>query len=362
MNSKERSLIAMTGGKPDRVPVIPQLCPPHAIRVAGMPFRQSTVEALENPEKYDLIVGDCAVTYGLDGFRVWMGSSPRAKEWHGDKAYAVDPSTGGRIGTVDFQGGGGVLTLPDRRRSLTDADIETVDIPVVEDLIKSPLLRPTTEVVAKYGRSHCIIGVPGQFTIETMNPTQGIEATLLDVLERPSFIRRWTERHLEVSIRRAQAMAQVGVDAFYIGETFGQFLSADNFRDLCVPYFQQFVSSVRPLGKPIYLHMCGRVTHLLDEVAKTGVDCFEPLDEVGGTRVADVKARLGGRMALMGGVRTDLLAHGSLEEVENECRRCIRQAAADGGYILAAGDMLPTETEPEKVRAMVRIAETEGRY
>ena len=362
MNSKERSLVAMTGGKPDRVPVIPQLCPPHAICVGGMPFRQSTVEALENPEKYDLLVADCAVAYGLDGFRVWVGGPPRTIEWSGDKAYAVDSSTGDRIGTVDFQGGGGVLTLPDKRRSLTDADIEAEEAPALEDLIKSHLLRPAKKVVAKYRNSHFIIGVPGRFVVSSMEPTQGIEATLLDVLERPSFIRRWIERNLEVSIRQAQAMAQVGVDAFYIGETFGQFLSPDNFRDLCVPYFQQFVSCVRPLGKPIYLHMCGQVMHLLDEVAKTGVDCFEPLDELGGTRVADVKDRLGGRMALMGGIRTNVLAHGSLEEVEHECRCCIRQAAADGGYILATGDMLPTETGPEKVRAMVRIAETEGRY
>ena len=362
MNSKKRSLTAMTGGKPDRVPVIPQLCPPHAIRVAGMPFRKSIVEALQNPELYELIVADCAVAYGLDGFRVWLGSLPRTIEWDGDHAYAFDPSTGDRTGTVDFEGGGAVLRLPENRRSLTDKDIETVDIPEVDDLLASHLLRPTLRVVAKYGQSHFIIGVPGQFTIETLAPVQGVERTLMDIVDRRAFIRRWAEHHLLLSVRRAEAMARAGVDAFYMGDTFGQFLSADNFRDLCLPYFQQFISSVRPFGKPIYLHMCGQVTHLLDEIAKTGVDCIEPLDEVGGTRVAAVKARLGEKMALMGGIRTDVLAHGSLEDVECECRRCIREAAAGGGYILAACDMLPTETEPEKVRAMIRISETEGRY
>jgi uroporphyrinogen-III decarboxylase len=51
-----------------------------------------------------------------------------------------------------------------------------------------------------------------------------------------------------------------------------------------------------------------------------------------------------------------------VEEVRQECRRCIREAGKNGGYILAACDMLPTETEPEKVRAMIEIACREGKY
>jgi uroporphyrinogen-III decarboxylase len=152
------------------------------------------------------------------------------------------------------------------------------------------------------------------------------------------------------------------VDAFYIGETFGQFMSAETFEALCLPYFQRFVEEVRPHGPLIYLHMCGRVTHLLELMVATGVDCIEPLDEVAGTRVDEVAGRIGGRVALMGGVSTVILARGSVEDVRRECRRCIGEAGKNGGYILAACDMLPTETESEKVRAMLEIAGGEGNY
>ena len=67
-------------------------------------------------------------------------------------------------------------------------------------------------------------------------------------------------------------------------------------------------------------------------------------------------------VALMGGVSTIILARGSVEEVRQECRRCIREAGENGGYILAAGDMLPTETAPEKVQAMIDVACHEGNY
>jgi uroporphyrinogen-III decarboxylase len=275
---------------------------------------------------------------------------------------AVDPVTGDATGRVDFEGGGGVLLLPDKQRTLTEADIEQIEVPDDRTLATGPILRPLRKAVARYGRTLFVIGVPGQFTLETLCHVQGMERTLMDIIERPDFIRRWTEANLRRSIRIARAMAETGAQAFYIGETFGQFLSEDNFRDLCLPYFQEFVNALRSSGALIYLHMCGRITHLLGAIAETGVHCVEPLDELGGTRVAEVKQALGPHMALMGGVRTDLLARGSLDEVEADVRRCLAEAAGGGGFILAAGDMLPTETTPEKVHAMVRLAETAGRY
>ena len=37
-------------------------------------------------------------------------------------------------------------------------------------------------------------------------------------------------------------------------------------------------------------------------------------------------------------------------------RRCLTEGAPGGGYILAAGDMLPTETSREKAEAMLELA------
>ena len=61
-------------------------------------------------------------------------------------------------------------------------------------------------------------------------------------------------------------------------------------------------------------------------MADTGVDCIEPLDPLGGVEVWDAKARVGGRVALMGGVHTVKLAIGTLDEVASDCRRCLDEA------------------------------------
>lgn len=362
MTHKERVRIAMRRGMPDRVPVVPQICPPHAILRAGLPYKETIVDRLQNPQNYDLLEAECAAGYGVDGFRVWLGMEPRQIEWDGESAFEISPRTGERTGIVDFSGGGGVLRLPEKRRPITEQDIAAVPVVPAAQVADGYWLRPHKKVIERYGREFFIIGVPGQFTVETMSHVEGMEASLMDMVERPEIVKAWTARQLEASIQRAIAMARLGVDAFYIGETFGQFMSPEQFSDLCLPYFRRFTDALRPYGPLIYLHMCGRITHLLDLIPETGVDCLEPLDAVGGTPPDEVKRRLGGKLALMGGVSTLLLAGGSLDEVRDNCRKCIRDVAPGGGYIMAACDMLPTETDPEKVRIMLETARTEGAY
>ncbi len=206
------------------------------------------------------------------------------------------------------------------------------------------------------GTEKFIVGDPGQFTIETMASTQGMERTLIDIIERPEVVRRITERQIERSSHIAIAMIHVGADGLYVGETFGQFMSAEQFTDLCLPYFQEFCEMVSPHGPVIYLHMCGGVNHLLDLIPETGVDAFEPLDVVGGTSIPLVAAKLQGKVALMVGVSTLTLSRGTVDEVREECWRCIREIGRNGGYVLAACDMLPTETHPKKIEAMVETA------
>ena len=113
--------------------------------------------------------------------------------------------------------------------------------------------------------------------------------------------------------------------------------------------------AIRALGRPFRQSIieCLRHPSLIN---KLQLECAR-MYGVDGVRVADAKKRVGGRVALMGGVNTLLLAHGTLEEVKEDCRRCLAEGAPGGGYILAAGDMLPTETSRDKVEAMVEAAE-----
>jgi len=355
MKAKERCRIAMTNGTPDRVPVIPQICPPHAIRMLGLDYEKTILEMIRRPELMNEYDFACAKAYGVDGMRAWTVPDPMDVVKVEDKWYGVNPRTGKRLGEVDFQGGGGIL--PSDEPSIhTQDDIDAIPVVPADEIVKSGRLASIEKIIREGGDDLFVIGAPGHFTVEAITFKRGKAQAMIDLMDEPDFCHKIMEKFLAVVIENAKALAAVGVDALYIGDTYGGVISPSQFNEFCVPYIKRFVQAIKGKGPLVYLHICGNSTRILEMMADTGVDCIEPLDPLGGVSVKDAKARVGKRVALMGGVHTVKLAHGTLQEVIDDTHRCLSEGAPGGGYILAAGDKLPTETSPEKVHAMMNAA------
>jgi len=361
MTGKQRMRVAMQGGIPDRVPTMPQICHPHAIRMLGRPFRETLIEVLRKPELMNQLVLDCARRYGVDGIRAFVLAHPMRIEEEAGKAYQVGPD-GRRTGRVDFQGGGWPIPLKEEIHIRSDTDLERIEIPSVEGLLQSPAFRALQGIIRQAGDDLFVASNPDAFTVEYVAGQRGKEQAMCDLVESPDFVKRIIDKATDIVIRRSVALCKIGVDALYLGETYGGLIGPRQFEEFCAPYIRRLVEAVRPYDVLTYLHICGNSTRLFELMADTGVDCIEPLDPLGGVQVADAKRRVGSRVALMGGVNTVTLASGTFEETVVDIERCIREGANGGGYILATGDMLPTETSPEKVRAMVEMARDLGKY
>lgn len=356
MNSKERVAIAMKNGVPDRVPVIPQICVPHAIKALGMDFESTLLDVVRNPRLMNQITFDCVKQYGVDGLRAWIPPDPFEVVKIDGNWCGADPNTGEIIGRVDFHGGGGVLASEDPKL-LTDEDIENMPVPSADDILKSGRLDGIKAIIDEAGDDYFVISAPGHFTVEYLTFARGKQQAMIDLIDDREFCHRAQEKALQLAIQRGLALARIGIDALMLADTFGGVISPDLFREFCLPYVQRFVEAMKGHGPLIYLHVCGDSRRILEMMAETGVDCIEPLDPLGGVEVKDAKERVGNRVALMGGVHTVKLANADLQEVIDDCRRCIDEGAQGGGYILAAGDMLPTETSSEKVHAMISAAQ-----
>jgi uroporphyrinogen-III decarboxylase len=338
--------------------VIPQICYPHAVRALGLPFEQTILDCLRHPGRGNRLTFECARLYGVDGLRVWpvgpaMDVARRDGVWHG-----VDPATGRIAGRVDFAGGGGVVPPEEACRS----EAEILDEPPfnAEEWRHGGALDGIRAILAEAGDDFFVITTPGYFTVEYLTCQRGKAQALVDLVERPDFCHQAQERALEVAIQRGLTLARVGVDGLMIADVFGGVIGPRLFDEFCLPYFRRFVEAMRrslgPAAPLIYMHVCGDSRRLFERMADTGVDCIEPLDCLGGVEVRDAKARVGRRVALMGGVNTVKLSRGSLDDVRRDIARCLAEGAPGGGYILACADMLPTETSPDKVRAMVEAA------
>ena len=359
MTPKQRVRTAMLGGIPDCVPFIPQICHPHAIKILGRPYEETCLNIVRDPQLMNKISFEVVKLYGVDGLRAWMPSKPKEVFEQNGLWYGRDPETGKTLGRVDFEGGGGIVA-PEEATIHTEEDIEAIPIPSVEELVASGRLDSVKAVVDEAGDDYFVVSAAGAFTVQHLALTRGKLQAMVDLVDRPDFCHHSQEKALEIALQHARALCAIGVDALMIGDTFSGVVGPEWFRRHNLPYFRRFVDTIkaeygeeRPV---IYLHVCGNGTPLLELMADTGVDCIEPLDHVAGVEVCEAKRRVGDRVALMGGANTVKLAHGTLAEVREDIGRCLREGAPGGGYILAAGDMLPTETSREKVELMLEMA------
>ena len=360
-NTSRRELVAaaMRREPTARIATMPQICHDLPIRLyaaeEGRDWIDALKECVENPAAiYDYVIRlvedvDC------DGLRLFTGPDPLTVRREGDELRVLDPATGRPAGRIDTQGGGKFVPDAAPRLIETLADAKRRASAMVAELTDEKLdalRRARGRVPGRF-----VASAPGGITMNTYTVLRGREQAMVDLVERPDFVRDVVEIQTEAVIQRAEKLLATGIDAFYIGDpaASGSLIGPWHFERFCLPAYQTFCSHFRGRDVLIYIHVCGDSNPILEMLAATGAHAVEPLDPLGGVSVADAKARIGSAVALMGGVSTLTLARGTQDEVRAEAIRKCREGGPQG-YILAAGDMVPPDTPMENLRAMVDVA------
>lgn len=143
-----------------------------------------------------------------------------------------------------------------------------------------------------------------------------------------------------------------------------------HFPKLVVDYCRDLIPIINDSGNYSLIHCHGLLRDLLDYFIELAPTALEPLEVLpAGTAdvtMAELKARLGGRMCLMGGIQANELEHLPLTELDARLREVIATAAAGGGYV-----MLPTSAPieyplhprlVERYRMYFEAAHKYGRY
>jgi uroporphyrinogen-III decarboxylase len=351
-------IAAMRRQPTPRIPVMPQLTQDTPVRIFEAEDRLDWIEGmrrcLEDPSLiYDYVIR-LVRTVGADGLRLFVKAEPMKLVRAGNDLIALDTKTSERIGFIDLHGGGYLVpdhpeppieTLADARQRLdalaSDMTSEKIDI------LRQARARVPDLFVAS---------APGGITMNTYTSLRGREQGMMDLYDRPDFVKAVIDMQTDVMIARGEQLLKTGIDAFMIGDpaASGSLLSAKHFEKFCLPAYQRFCRRFRD-EILIYIHVCGNSNILLEMLADSGAHVVEPLDPLGGVTVADAKARIGGRVALMGGVNTVTLAMGTPAEVRAEAIQKCREGGPTG-YILAAGDMIPPNTSLDNLRAMIDVA------
>jgi uroporphyrinogen decarboxylase len=141
-------------------------------------------------------------------------------------------------------------------------------------------------------------------------------------------------------------------------------MSPQTYRTLLKPVYKQYFDLIKSKTEAkIFYHSCGNVTQLIDDLVEIGVDILNPVQVSAMGDTSELKARFGDKVVFWGGIDTQhVLPHGSVEEVEAEVRRCIRDLAPGGGYVVAAVHNIQPDVPPENIIAMAVATRKYGTY
>ena len=144
------------------------------------------------------------------------------------------------------------------------------------------------------------------------------------------------------------------------------FQSPQIFRELVLPVLKRTTELAADRGVPTHVHSCGPEKEMVKMAAEeTQLTVIDPLEipPMGDCCLSDLKRLYGGKVVLKGNLHTtEIMLHGTEEDVAKACREAIDQAGSGGNFILSTGDQCGRDTPDANIRAMVDTARTYGRY
>ncbi len=340
MDCLERCLRAVRREVPDRVPVVPLIIS-HAVKQAGVAFSEYN----RNPELIASVQACAWRRYGYDGIHITTDN------WILPQALGVPVRYHDDLPPVGLD------------RPLAARRDLTLLPPLTEakTAARMGLLPEATRYARRLLGDTCFIKTnfdQGPFSLASA--VRGIEALMMDMADQPQFVFDLLEISVEMVSHLGIEVGRAGAHAVTFGDAVAGLVSREDFVKFAFPALKEVVRRVHAaIDAPVFLHICGKTTHIVDCMAATGADALE-LDFQ--NDFGEMKRMVGDEVCLEGNLEpSGVLLQGTPELVYRKSRELI-QSAGPGGFILSSGCEVPRDTPPENIEAMVQAARDSGAY
>ena len=218
--------------------------------------------------------------------------------------------------------------------------------------------------IAQYGDRFRVFQI-GFSLYERAWTLRGMENLMMDFIDHPQFVHTLFKAIADYNIAQVEKALTYDIDAVYFGDDWGQQrglqMGPRLWRKFIYPVLQRMYAAVRDAGKYVFIHSCGDVDELFDDLIAIGLNCFNPFQP----EVMDVFALLKqyrGRLAFHGGLSTQrTLPYGSVDDVRCETQRLLN-AGRDGGYIFAPAHAVEGDVSLENMLTFIEQLHAQPGY
>jgi len=367
MTSVARMKAALGGQTPDRVPFAPTIYIDHACVACGKRFEDALINPALGPE----FMAEAALRYGADHVRFFAGPEAR---WYEEKMVReergelvqYDRRSGRAEGTYDVAGGGKFQAFEPAAPLTSRREAEALPVTGTQEYLQRGFLKDVAVHIRKaQARGLCTVGVCFGQTLNFMvEKLGGPEPALLCFYDDPPLAHALIDKALAISVEKARAYVQLGVDVMIIGDSYasGSVISPQTYEDFCAPAYRELAQEIHRLGLLCYKHCCGNYNPFLELVPSVGIDGMDGIDPTSGMSVRHTRAKVGHKVTIMGGISCLTLLHGTPEQVYAEARQCIEEGKPSGRFVLGSACAVARFTPPENMLAAAQAARDHGVY
>ena len=204
------------------------------------------------------------------------------------------------------------------------------------------------------------------FFFERLWSIRGMENALTDFLLYPDKVRKFFRAlcdFYKVIIRRSNE--ELHCDAIFVTDDMGSqnslMFSPGTFRAYLKPFYKEIVDDCHRLGMHFWLHSCGNIEQILDDLIEIGVDVVHPIQKYAMDSEM-IAQKYSGKICFWAGIDMQhILPEGSVEDVQAEVRRLVDIFdSPNGGLLLGAGNGITEDAPLENIGALLEEAFSYG--
>lgn len=194
---------------------------------------------------------------------------------------------------------------------------------------------------------------------------RGMETLMMDFYDNPQFVNELLGAIADYNIAQIEEACSYDIDAVYFGDDWGQQIGLqmghDLWRTFIYPHLKRMYSAARKKNKYIFIHSCGDVDELFDELIEMGLNCFNPFQP----EVMDVSGLLKkyrGRLTFHGGLSTqNTLPYGKVNDVRKETLTLL-ELGSQGSYIFAPAHAVEGDVPLENILTFIKLAQEQDKF